>query len=91
MRVPDEHVEREWESVNQRSRAGLIVVAIAAVVFLVFILSNTDNVDINFITLSFTTSEWVMFTILFLLGLIVGWTGSSLRRRSKLKAVEDKR
>jgi uncharacterized integral membrane protein len=57
----------------------------------VFILSNTDNVDINFITLSFTTSEWVMFTILFLLGLIVGWTGSSLRRRSKLKAVEDKR
>jgi hypothetical protein len=32
-----------------------------------------------------------MFTILFLLGLIVGWTGSSLRRRSKLKAVEDKR
>lgn len=91
MRVPDDHVEREWESVNQKSRAGLITLAIAAVVFLVFILSNTDEVGINFISISFNAPEWVMFTILFLLGLIVGWTGSSLRRRSKLKATKDKR
>jgi uncharacterized integral membrane protein len=89
--VPDEHVEREWESVNQKSRAGLITLAIAAVIFLLFILSNTEDVGINFITVSFTAPEWVMFTVLFLLGVIVGWTGSSLRRRSKLKAARDMR
>lgn len=89
--MPDEHVEREWEEVNTKSRAGLIALAIAAVLFLVFILSNTADVDIQFITASFTMPEWLMFTIIFVLGLVVGWTGSAIRRRSKLKAAKDGR
>jgi uncharacterized integral membrane protein len=88
--MPDEHVEREWESVNEKSRAGLIVVAVIAVVFLIFVLSNTGKVDIQFLTLTLNMPEWLMFTVLFVLGVLVGWTVSSLRRRSKMKAARDK-
>jgi uncharacterized integral membrane protein len=87
--MPDEHVEREWESVNDKSRAGLIVVAIIAVVFLIFVFSNTGSVDIQFLSLTLNMPEWLMFTVLFVLGVLVGWTVSSLRRRAKMKAVKN--
>lgn len=87
--MPDEHVEREWETVNEKSRAGLIVVGIAALVFLAFILSNTASASIQFVAWQIDMPEWLLFTILFILGVIVGWVGSSLRRRSKLKAARD--
>ncbi len=87
--MPDEHVEREWESVNEKSRVGLIIVGIAALVFLIFMLSNTASADIQFFGWQVDMPEWLLFTILFILGVIVGWVGSSLRRRSKIKAARD--
>ena len=89
--MTDDRFEGEWEGVNKKSRAGLIALGVAAVIFVIFILSNTADVDIEFIGLSFTMPEWLMFTILFLLGMVFGWAASSLRRRSKMKAARDDR
>jgi uncharacterized integral membrane protein len=58
--------------------------ALIAIVLLVFIMSNRQDVTVEFLFMDFTTSQWVVLTVTALLGAAVG--AGIFSRRQKRKA-----
>lgn len=55
--------------------------ALLAVLAVVFIVQNTADISIYLFTRTFTAPAWLVYTILVLVGLVVGWFAQ--RRRIK--------
>lgn len=65
---------------NARQFVGIVV----AVVLVIFILSNRDPITVQFLFVSWNTSQWVVLTVTALLGAAVG--AGVFARRQKRKA-----
>lgn len=66
---------------------GRIVALIALVVFLIFILQNTQEISIQLIWMTVTFPVWLIGVIVFVLGVIVGYYTKSKKVRAKRKAL----
>ena len=53
-----------------------------ALVLLLFIVQNTDDVQVKFLTVTFETSQWIVLTVTALLGAAVG-AGAFARRQKR--------
>ena len=65
---------------NGRQIGGTLI----AIVLLLFIMSNRQDVTVEFLFMDFTTSQWVVLTVTALLGAAVG--AGIFSRRQKRKA-----
>ncbi len=65
---------------NPKQFASIVI----AIVLFVFIVQNTDNVQVQFLTVSFETSQWIVLTVTALLGAAAG--AGVFARRQKRKA-----
>lgn len=62
-----------------------IAVFIALMVFMgAFVLQNSDVVQIDFLIWQIEASRVVIYLAIFLVGIITGWLGNSLRRWHKV-------
>lgn len=64
---------------KKRSNAKLVVAAIAAVLAIVFVIVNTNQVEINFIFFKVTAPLLIALIVAMLLGFIVGLIFPKLR------------
>jgi uncharacterized integral membrane protein len=74
-----------------RGMGKLIGLGIVAVLFLIFILQNTQEVEFEFLFFDFTWPAWLMLVVLFVLGMLTGFITSALLRRRRRKARRDER
>lgn len=61
----------------------LVGFVVAAVLTLVFVLSNLDEVEIRFLWLEATTSQWVSLVAAFVLGVVSDRLFVGIRRRRR--------
>lgn len=88
--MPEEPREGEWEAIDEKARMRLIVAVIALTIVTIFVVSNTDSVDIQFVTLKATMPAWILYSILLFTGIAIGWAVGGLRRRAKSKSARNK-
>ncbi|HEX5365905.1 MAG TPA: lipopolysaccharide assembly protein LapA domain-containing protein [Acidimicrobiales bacterium] len=74
--------------VDPRRVARLVVVAVVAVLAVVFMAQNNDEVELNFLTLSVTSRLWVGLLVTLLLGAILGRAASALWTRRHQRGVD---
>jgi len=65
-------LEATGESHGFRLNPKQFVSIVIAVVLSVFIVQNTNNVEVQFLTVSFETSQWIVLTVTALLGAAAG-------------------
>jgi uncharacterized integral membrane protein len=74
--------------VNWRVIVGIVVAALS----LIFILQNTEEVNIDFLFFDFEVGMWLGLLIAFVLGALLGWgLHMAWRRRQKNVAAEKAR
>ena len=74
--------------ISWRVIVGIVVAALAVV----FILQNTEKVDIDFLVFSFEVGMWFGLLLAFVFGVIVGWgLHMGWRRRQRNRAAEKAR
>ena len=59
---------------------------VIAIVALIFILQNRDDIKLNFLWLDINAPLWLWLTIMFVAGGVVGWIASRNRIRRKALA-----
>ncbi len=69
----------------------LIGIGVAAILFLIFVIQNTEKVKFSFLFWDFTWPAWGMLVLLFALGLLTGMLTTTLLRRRRRKARRDER
>jgi uncharacterized integral membrane protein len=62
---------------------GLIVASALAAVLVIFMFSNNHRAPIKFLGFDTATPLWLIIFGSMLVGIVIGWLGSSLRRRAK--------
>ena len=72
-------VDQHKPETNWRLIAGVLI----ALVLVIFILINRDEVKVEFAVATVTMSLWLIIVITTLLGLAVGWLLASRRARRK--------
>lgn len=60
-----------------------IIGIIFGVLVVIFVVQNTEVAEISFLIWSFTVSRAVMYLIIFVLGLSMGWISRSFKRKKK--------
>jgi len=65
----DDRVGDQGRRVNGKLILGVLI----AVLALIFVLQNTNEVNVSYLGLDFTTGTWLMLVIFFVAGMIVGW------------------
>jgi len=68
---------------RRRGYGRLIVVAVIAVVILVFILQNGAGVRLNFLWFDFTWPSWLVIILSLVLGVVVGLLIGAYARRPR--------
>lgn len=63
-----------------RQRAKLIVLLVVLLLFLIFILQNTEVVELRFLFWHLEASRAIVLLMSFLLGLVMGWLIKWVRR-----------
>jgi uncharacterized integral membrane protein len=77
-----ERMTEEYRSERDKSRrisAKAVVWIVVAVVVLIFILQNTNDVRVDLLFWNVTTGLWLMLLLVFLIGLGLGWLLTRLR------------
>ena len=59
----------------------LIIVLLALLLMAVFVFQNMEMVSVNFLIWSVTASRVLIYLVIFLIGVLIGWVGKSMRRR----------
>lgn len=77
-------LESTGENYGFRLNGRQLIGILAAIVLLLFILSNRQEVTVEFLFLDFTTPQWVVLAVTGLLGAAVG--AGIVARRAKRKA-----
>jgi uncharacterized integral membrane protein len=67
----------------QRGRSRLIVVAVLAVLLLIFIFSNTASVKLSFVFIDFSMPVWLLTILLLAIGVVAGLLVGAYARKSK--------
>ncbi len=63
--------------------AGKIVFGILVALVFVFVLQNTDVVEVKFLIWTKSMSRALILLLTFLLGLVAGWLGTKFKTRAK--------
>ena len=63
--------------------AGKIVFGILVALVLVFVLQNTDRVEVKFLLWTISLSRALILLLTFLIGLAAGWLGTRFRKKRK--------
>jgi uncharacterized integral membrane protein len=79
-------LESTGDNYGFRMNGKLLGGGLVAVVLAVFILSNRQEVKVNFLFVDFTLPLWITLTITALLGAAVGTLAVFVRRRQRRKA-----
>jgi uncharacterized integral membrane protein len=66
---------------RRRPSAKAIVAVVVAVLFLVFVLQNTDETQVSYLGFDVSTGTWLVLVVAFGLGMLVGWLLSRRRGR----------
>jgi uncharacterized integral membrane protein len=66
-------------------RAGAVVTLVALALLVIFIIQNTNEANITFLTFDATTPLWVLAVVFFVLGTLVGYFVKARRVRRKRK------
>jgi len=77
-------LESSGESHGFRLKPRQFAAGVIALVLFVFIVQNTDNVQVKFLAVSFETSQWLVLTVTALLGAAVG--AALFARRQKVRS-----
>jgi uncharacterized integral membrane protein len=64
-----------------RPSPKLVIVAIVAVLALVFVFQNTDRKTVNFLWMDFEAPAWMWLLVIFLAGALVGYMFARRRAR----------
>ena len=67
---------------------GRIIALLALIVFLVFVLQNTQDSNVELLWMTVNLPVWLVAVILFVLGVIVGYYSKSRKVRAKRKALK---
>lgn len=59
----------------------LIVLVLAVVLMAIFVFQNMDMVSVEFLVWRIQASRVVIYLTIFLVGVLLGWLGRSLKRR----------
>ena len=62
------------------SNTKLTAIGIAVILMLIFVLQNMQVVAIDFLFWQIQASRVIIYLSIFLLGILTGWLGKSLRR-----------
>lgn len=68
---------------SSKPPVGLFIAGIAAAIIAVFILSNTQDAEVKFGWIDASLPLWSVIIISVALGVLVGWSFSTWRRRRK--------
>jgi uncharacterized integral membrane protein len=68
---------------RQRNIFAAVTAGIVGFVLLVFIVQNTDDVEVQWLFLSLTMPLWVLIVLVLVLGATLGWIVRWLMRRRK--------
>lgn len=79
-------LESTGDNYGFRVNGRLLVGGLLGLVLVVFILSNRQDVAVNFLFAEFTLPLWVTLTVTALLGFAVGTLAVFVRRRQRRKA-----
>lgn len=83
IRSIDEQTPRE-SSLN----FGRVVALVGLILFLVFIIQNTQDSNMNLLWMTVSLPVWLVAVIVFVIGTLVGYYGKSRQIRAKRKAVK---
>jgi uncharacterized integral membrane protein len=61
--------------------AGNIIFGILVALVLVFVLQNTDVVEVKFLVWTKSMSRALILLLTFLIGLVAGWLGTRFRKK----------
>ena len=62
---------------------------LCGVLAVIFVAQNTEIVDVTLLFWTVTVSRAIMYGVLFVLGLLVGWLTTSLRKWRKRRTAEE--
>lgn len=71
---------KSWNTMTLTERIKLVLTALLSACILLFILQNTETVQVSFLWLTFGLARWVMLPLFFILG---GATGYLFARRNR--------
>jgi uncharacterized integral membrane protein len=63
--------------------AGNIVFGVLVALVIVFVLQNTDVVEVKFLVWTKSMSRALILLLTFLIGLVAGWLGTRFRKKGK--------
>ena len=80
----DENVENQPATVeDNRGWMSLVPVVLVFVAMVVFVLQNTHETGVEFLTLDQTAPTWLLIVISAIAGAVLGQAAAFMRRRSK--------
>ncbi|GMR03158.1 MAG: hypothetical protein BMS9Abin20_1527 [Acidimicrobiia bacterium] len=86
----DENDEYLDEPVASNRRiVGLIVTVVVIAVAGIFIFQNTDDTSVEFLFLSGRAPLYLVIVVSMILGALLGWIGSAIRRRRKRRIAHE--
>ncbi len=74
---------------SNRRVVGLIITTIVIAVAGIFIFQNTDDTNVEFLFLSGRAPLYVIIVVSMILGSLLGWIGSAIRRRRKRRITHE--
>lgn len=66
----------------------IVVIALVALLILVFILQNTASVEWTFLFWSFSINQWIMLVVSLVIGFLAGMAVSAMLRRRRRKDLQ---
>jgi len=76
-------LEARYHKPSKRGRGRLIIVAVIAVILLVFVLQNGADTQLNFLWFDFTWPAWLVIILTLVLGVVAGLLIGAYARRPK--------
>ena len=68
---------------NDKIGFGMIVSAVILVALVIFVIQNLDEVEVEFLFVSFAFPLWLVAVIFLALGVVLGWIWRWMSRRRK--------
>jgi uncharacterized integral membrane protein len=80
---PEVEPEAHYHKPSKKGRGRLIIVAVIAVIAIVFILQNGADTQMNFLWFEFTWPAWLVIILTLVIGVIAGLLIGAYARRPK--------